>query len=496
MRIFWMMVLLALLGGAAFGDSGGIAASLPEGFTPRPGEWEMLLVHATAPAPQQIDVSVQDVRGGPSVSRRVLPGASGSIDALLTLPLLDDATLGDRWHVRVTLRGAGSSPIQQEIAIPLPRDHVTRQAFLLVTGEGARTKMQEEGPWSSIVRDAEQEWAELPEREILDAPALVFGGVDGVVIPESLRARLSAARAKVLIAAGARIIFPGSPPAGLGEIAWEMVRDAPGRTAWISVPVTRRPDMLEPGLADLVDWRKPVVAQAADVRITYWLGPAALVVAVLCYELFRRRGTVLLAWLIALAALSLGAIAYVGATASEVLHVAAWNQSATADGKPPATALHESLHIASPLLARRIDAMARDDEILYPVAASTREYWNWRGLTLELPDSEAPMRLTGMLPARSLLAWETRSFTAFTHPEPANVLSGGYVAPTGNFQIPPDATTGTIFNAWASAQPPAVRDDWNAWYALRFSAARGYFLFPGSPDAPIGIVERSASAAP
>ena len=496
MRRIWVIIyLLALMTGgrAAFGDS-GITVSLPAG-SPRPGAWQMLLVQWNPQTAGEVTLTLQDARGGPAVSREVTPG-TGPARALLSLPLLDAASLANgRWKITATIASVVAGAAESTVAeIPIDGASSATRTLQFVVPEGQRVPAQEAGPWT-VSRFATAQRAEVPEEEILDAPAAQPSpALIAMMIPQALRSRLTEARVKAFLAIGTQIALLGGPPGDLDRLGWEKVNDGAGRLAWISLVIGPKPAVIEPGLGDLVDWRKPATAQPHDMRITYWFGPAAVVLVILSYELFRRRSSVLLAWVIALCGLSVVAVRIDDAnTANDIVRTATWSQS------PPdaPVALRESLQTQSPLFAKHVSIAASSSAVLYPIAAAAREYWNWRGLTLHLGDgvSNSPIRLEGTLPARSVPSFETRTAEAMSPGIPAFRVFEGYVSVVHNDHTP--AEPGAPFSTWADTRPIPEQSALKTWYALRFNAAHLYLLtLTDDPDDPLHVVDQGASPDP
>lgn len=465
----------------------------------------MLSVQFSVPAGSSaVEVSVQDARGGPAVSRRdAAGGGAGAQQTLIVpLPLVDAASLaGDLWPVDATVRDdAGKVCEQARITLQLGPAGAPPMLRVAIS-DTSRSASQAQIPWSAI-SPLGVEWEEVPAQDLLMGPALEFASCDVLVIPAELLGQFSEARLAALTAAGVRLAFPGNaaPQHLPAWLTLQKIGNAEN-AAWISPAALRHPAVLEPGLSDLIDWQKPATAQTHDRRITYWLGPAAVLVAVLVFELIRRPCLGAGIWIFALAGLSIGAIMYARSTAGESAHFAQWlgtpAHASDSAMEPAGPALLESLHALSPLYSRQAQIAAEDGQLLYPVAASVRDYWRLRPLTLQPGGGSDPSpKLRGLLAARSVLFYECRSVV------PPAVISA---ASPGTFwvvegqvshgQVPPaSAPAGaTSFSAWIEAQAPPERTVPAAWYALRFDVAHRYLLAPGNgPDEPLRIMDAAA----
>ncbi len=305
----------------------------------------------------------------------------------------------------------------QRIEIPLASEMGMQQPPRVAIPAGSQSAIRAD-PWDAFSPQPPA-WVEVPASDILDGPALEFASCDWIAVPESLRGQLTKRQARTLLAAGIRIAIFGdaAPPEMDAVSSWQRANDAAGNGVWISPPPVRRATVLEPGLADLTEWRKPASAGPADERITFWLPPLAIVLVILGYGLFRRRWVVLLAWAVALLGLSVATIAYEKSHATIIQKQADWTESqilASAPGSP-SIALRESLRAESTVFSRREMISPPADfaaapALVFPVAASSREYWNLRSITLNLSAGEnEPSHLEAELPARSVFFYEIRA---------------------------------------------------------------------------------------
>jgi hypothetical protein len=487
-------LLVALLGSACAcaSASAALQATLPKSSGGR--SWEIIAVDFP-PVSGDVDVSVQDARGGPEIVRHV-PGNAGR--TWLPLPLEAPSDLsgpgGGKWPIRVVLRASDRVLEESRVELTLLQSGDARENQRLVSTT----------PFPGF----DGTCILVPDQEILSAPALVFAGCDLVLLQPDLQARITRQRALELLAVGTRLAAPfdgsSDPPGSTGggtlaQFLWERTSFG-GKTMWTSAAVPLpRPAVIEPGLGRFTEGTRRQTVPAGITAALLLTGPLAMFLLVLQRGLFHRRRAVLASSALAMAALTAGVIVYLHTRASHQDTLAPWRQVAASDSVPVGgLMLEERLERCTALFAARIDIRADAGRQLFPVTATRDAYWSLRSVQLRLND--AP-RLTGLLPARTTLYWESRSAADIgllppfpntaadrvrlwaalrIQPVAACWLIGGYVKPADAPDEP-----GVLLGAWAADKPwatmgqPGGGPHRMAWYEMRFEPGHRYLLWPG-----------------
>jgi hypothetical protein len=175
----------------------------------------------------------------------------------------------------------------------------------------------------------------------------------------------------------------------------------------------------------------------------------------------------------------------------------------------------ETLARVRPLFGRELHVVEPEGTLLYPVAASARDYFAMTGtrLTLESPSARGMERLNRLdvsVPARREVAWLSRRLRLGVEGSEAMVVpplprtgeererfvrmtginleqgawvEGGYVAPGAGHGR-------ELFTTWARRHEDIAAGA-AAWYELRFEAERTYFCRDGGKRAGEGEKERA-----
>jgi hypothetical protein len=489
-RLTVMVLFLALACATA---SAALQVSLPDGAGGR--SWQVIAIEFPA-LTGDADVGVQDARGGPEIIRRV-PGNTGR--TWLPLPLVAPSNLSaspaGTWSLVVTLRSSDRLIEQQRVELALGRGGSEAQGLRLAA--------------SAPVPGFAGVCVVFPDQEILSAPPLVFAGFDLVLLSPDVQSRITRERALQLLAAGVRLAAPvdgaSGPPGsargggaeGLGRFLWDQSVLGGGRALWITsgLPVPP-PAVIEPGLGRLPETAGRQRLPRGIANALLLTGPLTMLLLVLKRGLFHRRRAVLAASTLSVAALTCGMILYLHAHALRQETLAHWRQAAASPGQPAAgILLEERLERCTAWFRATADVNAEAPGWLFPVAATVDQYWSLRGMQLRLDDRP---RLTGTLPARSTLWWESRTadllgvLPAFpttaaertrlwealpVSPADAWWLLGGYVKPAANPDVP-----GTLFSSWVNSNPwaagsPAGVSQGLPWYEMRFQPGHRYLLW-------------------
>ena len=490
MMRFSTRLCVAVLASAWMGASAWAAlpATLPDASGGRP--WEMIAVEFP-PVGGDVDVSVQDARGGPEFLRRVAGNAGRT---WLPLPLVapsDLAASGDgAWPLVITVR---SSDRVVEQALP-------RLALGRGTNAGSGPRLVSNAPvpgFSGVC-------IIVSDQEIFAAPPLVFAGCDLIFLGPDLQNRITRERVLELLAVGVRLAVSadgaaGPPGAtGLGRFLWEPTDLGGGHTIWTTAaqPVPP-PAVIEPGLS-----RLPAGARSRELPpgITTALlltAPLAILLLVLQRGLFHRRRVVLAASAISLAVLTGGMILYLQAHALRQQRLAQWCQAAASqDQSVGGIILEERLERCTAWFKASADIPAEVPRLLFPVAATVDQYWALRGVQVRF---DGATHLHGTLPARGTLCWECRTASSLgalpAYPQtaaersrlwealqvsPADAwwLIGGYVKAAATPDEP-----GTLFATWAADKPwatgghPEAASQGMPWYEMRFAPGHRYLLW-------------------
>ena len=527
MRVTWWIVL-AVLGLGAAKALAAVRVSLPEGIKARAG-WELLAVDFSA-APGEIEIVLQDARGGPAFVRQVQSGG-GAQRTWMALPLVEPGELegAGGWQVAATLSQGGRQiesaqmPVTTSIAASGRGEGAgpatTEEKIFRIVIPSGRRRIVESIDWRSAGAVGGGEggggivFIELPEEDILDGPPALFADIDALLLPGGMR--LTQERAQALINVGLRIVVPGetAPGGELSRLVWERLNSGAAtsqaastggtRQALWATPETpvRRPEVIEPGLANITEFNgalQPAQADASVVAAILTSGPLAILLLLIVRGLFKRRWLVLVASVLAMALASAGVIGYMRAARPETRREVAWQQSQA--GRREATGaltLKENLILQSPLFAQTLDLPAADGEFIYPVASTPRAYWKLNHLRLVEGGGtgaaqDGGMRLQARLDARSAIAYEKRSLSAGagllapyprTDAERARFgdlihldLKQGWWS-EGGYLRRPAASAPVLFASWAAEQSPVVRSAAQAWYETRFDARHRYFLY-------------------
>jgi hypothetical protein len=483
---FSTRLCLALVAGALTGASARAAlqATLPDASGGRP--WEMIAVEFPAVS-GDVDVSVQDVRGGVEIVRRV-PGISGR--TWLPLPVVAPSDLAasgtGAWPLNITLRSTQRGVEQARLSLAFGQGTTALRL-------ASSSPMPGFGGLCVIV----------PEQEILAAPPLVFAGCDLVYLGPDLQARITRERALELLAAGVRLAAPvdGSGPPGstggsLGRLVWERT-DIGGRPLWTTAArAAGPPAIIEPGLGHFTDGLQ--VLPPALTTPLLLTAPLAVILLVLQRGLFHRRRMVLAASVLSMVLLTGAMILYLHAHALRWQTLAQWRQTAASQDKPTGGyMLDERLDRCTAWFSVTADIKAEARQLLFPVAPTVGQYWALRDLQLRL---DGDGHLSATLPARSVLWCESRAADALgvlpAYPtraaERARLWAALQVAPSNAWWLiggyvkaaeTPDEP-GTLLSAWAAGNPWVTGAVLNSavrampWYEMRFEPRHRYLLWP------------------
>jgi hypothetical protein len=446
--------------------------------------WQLLAVEFP-PASGEVEIAVQDARGGPEFVRRV-PGNGGK--TWLPMPLESPAQLGGpgggKWALGVSLRANGRTVEQAHVDIPL---NAVENPPPRVVSSVSKSPGNVPG-------------VQLPMAEILTAPALLFAACDIVCFTPDMQSEMSETRALEILSVGARLAVAdataaGPPPSGnFSRLLWRRT-ELPGiGPCWVTAgPPLARPALVESGLAAIREdaFAKP----SANVsRALILVTPAAMALLLIAAGLFRSRRAVLLGSFLFMTVLSAVIILYLRGNSVRQSALAEWRQA----GGGGEVQMEERLTAVEATFSAGFERAAEDMETLLPVAGTREEYWSLRSWQVHL---DGRMRLTGRLAPRRAICLETRKLRlggilpAFpqTAADRARLwrtlnldgrevgwLIGGYVK---SGEAPDES--GVVLSAWLTANPgfegSAKRNGAGsptmAWYHLRFQAAHRYLLF-------------------
>jgi hypothetical protein len=464
-------------------------ATLPDGPGNRP--WEMIAVDFP-PASGDVDVSVQDARGGPEIVRRV-PGNSGR--AWLPLPVVAPSDFagpgGGTWPVVVTLRASNSVIAQTRVPLTLARSGNQDSALRLAS--------------TAPVPGFNGVCVILSDQDILAAPALVFAGCDLLLLTPDLQTRLTHERALELVSVGMRLAAPfddaSGPPVstggGLTSFLWESA-SLGGRTLWTTAagPVPR-PAVIEPALGHVAGSAPLQFVPPAVATSLLLTAPLAILLLTLMRGLFHTRRNVLAGSAAAMFALTFGVVLFLHSRSLQQATLAQWRQVAASPHESvQGLLLQEQINRCAALFRTTVDVTHEGPGPMFPVAETVDQYWALRGVQLRL---DAASRLGGTLPARRTLFWETRASRLLgripayprTLPDQARLwqalrltpagaqwLIDGYVKPAES----PDAP-GVLLASWAAANSSAAGGkhhdgkDTMAWYDMRAEPGHRYLLW-------------------
>jgi hypothetical protein len=330
----------------------------------------------------------------------------------------------------------------------------------------------------------------MGEEEILSGPMMVFLGCDAVLISDRVANRLSADRIAGLLGSGVQLVSrrdPARMTGVLGRLKWDGVS--------AGVWMTRRTASVRPRVVEAGMERVPALWEAVrpgrgTILATALAPVGGLVVVVLAYGLFRRRGLVLLAFALGMAGVTAGMIWYLASSAMPEEKVVSWVTSEAGEGAGGTTAsVTERFAGTSALFGERARVIAGQEQLLFPVNATLWGYLRMRDTELFLDvlsedGLRRESRLEAPLRAREMLDYGVRTSAlapAAVNTERGAWIEGGYVTPTA--VEPSDMGGGAplLLTRWAAGHA-GVRDSLLAWFELgRFEANHRYFLSEGEP---------------
>jgi len=370
--------------------------------------------------------------------------------------------------------------------------------------------------WWKSLTDSPVEFVELPREEIESGPALLFAGVDAVLLPTDAQTSISEARILALINAGVRIVMParGDRPPTVGRLVWDhldgqegvALETVPGVSVWnrgTSAWVTpakplHRPAVIEPGLAAI--HRDALAPPRRLVGIALGLGPIALAFVLIARGLFRRPLAVCAAAALSLIALAAGAVAYGGSIDTLDVQHAKWQEIAARDrAAVGGIAANETLEAVRTFLASSMSERASENAWVLPAAASARAYFSIQALRLScdggstlqcrLPPRGAVVfqgrstESTGLVPAMPDSATSLAAFIKSVDADPDRCwwIRGGHVSDAA--QVPTASDKDPTVLQWAANQRSGISLPLRNWYELRFDGTHRY-LMTTTPDGP------------
>jgi hypothetical protein len=412
-------------------------------------------------------VSVRDVRGGVTVSRRVESDtAEGDVRVLMPLPLVAESELPEAaWPVEVRVGEHGSF---ERVEVARATQAQGGQFRVAVVGDDASATVALAGFSQLPVATAT-----VPASEALSGPPLVFAGFDAVLIPEAVAAEMDEERVLAITTAGVRVIVSGNVPHVLGRLGWKRVGEKGSLWIFPEVALPTVP-VLEPGL-ESSRVLQVEASPSGTVLVTLAMVPLGAVgVVVLARGLFRPPWGVVVGCLLGLMGLTVGAIFLLRSDAPPEQRVVAWRSFSgdSANKGKRQLSERERVCVETTLFARTFYAAADEGTVLVPVSPNARSYFGTDvSLKLSGENGSAGMTCSTRLPARGGWAYLERSASlAFPETGEQWLIDGGYVeaAREGGREL-----LTTFADRAATA---AIRNSLLAWYDLRFEASHHYVL--------------------
>ena len=340
----------------------------------------------------------------------------------------------------------------------------------------------------------------MREEEILSGPVLLFASCDAILLSRQLKEKLTQERAVALMNSGVQLVSAERivEKTSLARLPWKPIA-ADSFDGWIApASPLPRPQFLDPHLSDAHVLQVRARATPRTNMMIILVPLASLVVLMLARGLFRRLAVIFLGAAVALTGLSFVAIATIRAAGPPATLAVAWSTRLPEDASnsPGLLTVARSYTACSPLFSHTVRASADPSAMLFPEAATPRQYFSLDDARLSLDvispnglDRESTLEIP--LPPRGFILYSSSSASLVPAVLPFAMdpahgvwIEGGQVL-AGPPTAPSAVENQVILTQWA-AEHPGLKDSLLAWYNLGMNASHRYFLQLPGPADPIG----------
>ncbi len=464
----------------AMAPPGQMRIALDGGVVPHVNSWVTLRLTLPPVSGSNITVELQDLRGGPTVRRRL---AVYRRHILMPMPYVSGAGgLGGAWPVVVKLFRSGKLLGVLHAQIDLPLSHAEGAISVAVL-----RAMRSEIPALSLALGKPVTPLVFSRRQLTSSPALTVASCRWLLLNGTTAQQLSRRRVLDLLSLGIRLVYFG---AGRGSLlpssAWRIIgKSANGLAIWKTLRLngfSRGPPMVVPHLSRM---RLPPLHAPTSWEMVAWaIGPVTILMAILLRWAVPRGWYFILSIAIGVALLSTAAVCFLTATTAAAQSTFHWQTDfPTAPVRIGTTIrINRALHGAGWVAPHTRG-------IMLPVAWSARAWFAFHGvISLHRNTTTLAYSMTRHV---TILACQTRATVTSTFPRgalrpssgPSGVRASGF--PTGysalfaqgQIFLSAHPRHGRDFYNWLNRQPPQVQSTLRLWLLLQFNPRRRYALY-------------------